>query len=140
MIFSCPIYMPLDISDRKLITFKMTRDGTSTNRVAYSPLNHLLRAGVDGVMAARGLLENPALFRGDESCPWEAVEVFIRKVVRQPIPFNSVVNHLSEMCGSDGGQCGKTLLGKEERRELMGCRSMVELIDYLDSVREIRRL
>ena len=33
--------------------------------------------GADGIMSARGLLENPALFAGYERTPWEAVERYI---------------------------------------------------------------
>lgn len=95
--------------------------------------------GVDGVMAARGLLQNPGLFRGGEGCSWEVVERFMSEVVRRPIPFKLVVHHLSEMVGSDKSQCGSTLLTKEERRGMMACMSMVELIDFLDGVREVRR-
>lgn len=91
-------------------------------------------------MAARGLLENPALFAGYESCPWEAVEVFMGRVVRKPLPVGLVVHHVSEMVGSDRSQRGKTLLSKEERGRLVECRSMVELIDFLDGVKELRRL
>jgi len=94
--------------------------------------------GADGVMAARGLLRNPALFKGFERCPWEAVEVFLNKVVKAPIPFKLVVHHLGEMCNGQGGEVG--LLGKEERAGLMACGSMVELIDFFDEVREVRRL
>jgi tRNA-dihydrouridine synthase 4 len=100
--------------------------------------------GIDGVLAARGLLQNPALFQGYESCPWEVVEVFMSKVMKRPIPFKLVVHHLTEMCGSDrvGGVAGRgagTLLNKEERMKLVACRSMVELVDFLDSVRTMRR-
>ncbi|KAL1920880.1 uncharacterized protein VTP21DRAFT_11515 [Calcarisporiella thermophila] len=34
--------------------------------------------GVDGVMAARGLLRNPALFAGFERTPWECVEKYVK--------------------------------------------------------------
>lgn len=110
---------------------------------------HVEETGVDGVMAARGILENPAMFdgegRGDRGCPWEAVEVFMGRVVRAPVPWKLVVHHLSEMVGSDrvtgtvGGGRG-TLVTKEERMGLMGCESMLEVVDWLDGVKEVRRL
>jgi tRNA-dihydrouridine synthase 4 len=103
--------------------------------------NHVKLTGVDGVMAARGILQNPGLFRGgDSGCEWDVVERFMSEVVKKPIPFKLVVHHLSEMVGSDRSQKGTTLLTKEERKEMMACMSMVELIDFLDRVREVRRL
>jgi tRNA-dihydrouridine synthase 4 len=96
---------------------------------------------VDGVMAARGILQNPALFheKGMDGCPWEAVEVFLGNTARAPLPFKLVVHHLGEMCGTDHTQKKKPLLTKEERLEMMECRSMIELLDYLDTIRKIRR-
>jgi tRNA-dihydrouridine synthase 4 len=101
-------------------------------------------------MSARGILENPALFAGFDSCPWEAVESFLNHVVKKPIPFKLVVHHLNEMVGSDrvggvgglgkGGRANGTLLSKEERMGLLACKDMLELIDFLEGVREIRRL
>jgi tRNA-dihydrouridine synthase 4 len=99
-----------------------------------------------GVMAARALLSNPALFKGYDSCPWEAVEKFMSYVVKAPIPFKLVVHHLGEMFGSGGhGERGRdgvsgTLLTKRERVEMVNCRNMLELVDWLDGVRELRRL
>ena len=46
-----------------------------------------------GLMSARALLANPALFAGHESCPWEAVELFMNKVVRAPLPLKLVQHH-----------------------------------------------
>lgn len=46
-----------------------------------------------GLMAARALLTNPALFAGYDACPWEAVEVFLNKVVRAPLPLKLVQHH-----------------------------------------------
>jgi tRNA-dihydrouridine synthase 4 len=97
-------------------------------------------------MAARAILSNPALFKGFESCPWEAVEKFMSYVIRAPIPFKLVVHHLGEMCGNGGhGERGGdgvsgALLTKKERAEMVNCRDMLELIDWLDGVKELRRL
>lgn len=146
---STPSSHPVDLEAIKLLT-----EHTTVPTIANGDIFTLRNAeecvrltGVDGVMSARGLLENPALFTGEERCPWEAVEVFMGKVVRAPLPFKLVVHHLSEMVGSDhlggtvgGGNSKGTLFSKEERMGLMECGGMVELIDYLDSVREVRRL
>lgn len=99
---------------------------------------HVRATDVDGVMSARGILENPGLFSTymqGENCTWEVVETFMNKVVKAPLPFKLVVHHLSEMVGSDRGQRGKTLLTKEERNKLMECKSFVEVIDLLDEYR-----
>jgi tRNA-dihydrouridine synthase 4 len=101
---------------------------------------HVKATEVDGVMAARGLLQNPGLFKGQEGCSWNVVERFMSEVVKRPIPFKLVVHHLSEMVGSDRSQCGSTLLTKEDRKEMMACGNMVELIDFFDEVRELRRV
>lgn len=140
---STPSSRPVDMEAIKLLTSHTTVP-TLSNGDVFSLADahqHAEELGVDGVMSARGLLENPALFKGYETCPWEAVEYFMNKVVKEPVPFKLVVHHLSEMCGTDRsvGREG-ALLGKEERRGLMGCGSMVELMDWLDEARGVRRL
>ncbi|KAG4438214.1 hypothetical protein IFR05_006287 [Cadophora sp. M221] len=115
------------------------------------------RTGVDGVMSARGLLECPGLFddggrvvgeqgtEGEgievEDNRWEVLEFFMNSVIKAPIPFKLVVHHISEMVGSDRSQSGRatTLFTKEERAGLMDCKSLLEVIDFVDGVREVRR-
>lgn len=104
-------------------------------------------------MSARALLCNPALFKGWDTCPWEAVEVFLGNVMRAPLPLKLVIHHLVEMCGPvsaeliGSGSAGvdsegtrEALLNKKERGELVACGNMLEVIDWLDSVKEVRRL
>ncbi|PBP23579.1 dihydrouridine synthase [Diplocarpon rosae] len=133
--------------------------------------------GVNGVMSARGLLEEPGFFAAPsvhvappkprprqpvaadaspgsvESGPnpdtsaihrtgddrWAVLTHFVNAVVRAPIPFKLVVHHLSEMGGSDRERKG-ALFTKEQKRGLMECKSMLELLDWLDSVGEVKRL
>jgi len=142
---STPSSHPVDMDAIKLLT-EHTTVPTISNGDVFSLADakkHAEELGVDGVMSARGLLQNPALFAGYANCPWDAVEYFMNKVVKKPIPFKLVVHHLSEMCGTDHSQ-GKAgegpLFDKEMRRGLMECESMIELIDWLDSVRELKRL
>lgn len=102
---------------------------------------HAQQTGVDGVMAARGLLENPALFQGHQHTPWEVLEYFMNQVLQKPIPFKLVIHHLSEMGGTDRTQAGaiRCLFRKDERRALLECRDLLEVMDLLDDIRPMRR-
>ncbi|KAK0657432.1 hypothetical protein B0T16DRAFT_60237 [Cercophora newfieldiana] len=88
-----------------------------------------------GLMSARAILANPALYAGYEACPWEAVDTFLNNAVRCPLPFKLVLHHVSEMCAPGLGPNKKVLLSRKERGELMGCGNMLELIDFLDGKR-----
>lgn len=85
-----------------------------------------------GMMSARALLTNPALFAGHDSCPWEAVEIFMNNVAKAPLPLKLVIHHVSEMCGPGFGKNKQGLLSKKERMVLVSCSTMCELIDFLD--------
>ncbi|KAK1981286.1 dihydrouridine synthase [Colletotrichum cereale] len=85
-----------------------------------------------GLMSARGILANPALYAGHESCPWEAVESFMRHVVRAPMPVKLVQHHLHEMCGPGMGPVKRALLNRQERAALLGLDNMVDVIDFMD--------
>jgi len=82
--------------------------------------------GVDGVMAARGILEDPTLF-SDRSVPRrDCVLKFLEHAVRAPIPFPLVLHHAAEMTAS------MREMTKKKRRELMECRDLVDLIDFAE--------
>jgi tRNA-dihydrouridine synthase 4 len=143
---STPSSQPVNLEAIKLLTSHATVPTLSNGDIftLSDATKHSSLTGVDGVMSARGILQNPALFAGFEACPWKAVETFMNKVVKAPIPFKLVVHHLSEMVGSDraGGQVGGgtgPLLSKEERMEMMGCQNMLDLLDLLDGIREVGR-
>jgi tRNA-dihydrouridine synthase 4 len=101
--------------------------------------------GLSGFMSARGLLANPALFDGHTSTPWEAVEYFMCRVMRAPIPLKLTVHHLSEMCGPGMGSDKHALLSRRERAGMTQMEDLLELIDFLDEKmmkelgREMRR-
>lgn len=111
------------------------------------------KTGLDGVMSARDILHNPALFSGEETCTWEAVEVFLNFCVKAPLPFKLVVHHLNVM--TEGGKSGSPgllqgdygvrakvvpLLTKAERLRLIDCRDLLDVIDLLDEIRGVRRM
>ncbi|EQB57619.1 dihydrouridine synthase [Colletotrichum gloeosporioides Cg-14] len=85
-----------------------------------------------GLMSARGILANPAIYAGYEACPWEAVESFMRHVIRAPIPVKLVQHHLHEMVGPGMGPDKKTLLDKQERAALQRLDSMIDVIEFMD--------
>ena len=76
-----------------------------------------------GVMSARGLMENPALFAGYASTPAEAVDQFMTYAMQCPLPYKLLLHHLSEMTGR--------LLTKKQRIEMLACRDALDLIDWL---------
>lgn len=80
-------------------------------------------------MAARALLLNPALFAGWDATPVECIQKFLREAVGAPIPFSLVLHHVGEM---SAGMAQGEGLGREARRALMGCRDLVDLIDFVE--------
>lgn len=79
---------------------------------------------VDGVMAVRGILANPALFSGLDTTPWGAVELFWDLASSYGLPFRVTQHHLSQMMD-------KIVLRKliKEMHELT---CLVDLIDWFD--------
>jgi tRNA-dihydrouridine synthase 4 len=85
-----------------------------------------------GVMAARGLTTNPALFAGFSRCPWGAVERFIDYVMKYNIPFRLTQHHVSEML--------EGMITKKERAKMNDATTNItELIDWLDERFVLRR-
>jgi tRNA-dihydrouridine synthase 4 len=87
-------------------------------------------------MTARALLSNPALHAGHSTCPWAAVETFLNNAARCPLPYKLVQHHVGEMCAPGMGPDKTALLSKAQRAGVMACGNMVELVDFLDGVRE----
>lgn len=99
------------------------------NGDAYAPSDVAKIAaetGADGIMAARGLLENPTFFAGFDATPAESVLKFLECAIRCPIPYPLVLHHVGEMTGRMSG------MGKKERKKLMDCEDLIDLIDYID--------
>lgn len=83
--------------------------------------------GVDGVMSARGLLENPALFAGFDKCPWDAVELFWHYSMEfGTLPYQLLQHHLHYMLKSIG--VSESLL-----KDFKQVRNTCELIDWFDT-------
>lgn len=88
--------------------------------------------GVDGVMAARGLMLNPALFANHQKTPWGAVERFLDYNMRSPLPYRLTLHHMSEMM--------EAMIPRRERAQMVdSCKTVIELIDWLDARFVLRR-
>ncbi|KAI0913189.1 dihydrouridine synthase 4-like protein [Ustulina deusta] len=91
-----------------------------------------------GLMSARALLANPALFSGYETCPWEAINIFMNNVARAPLPLKLGIHHLTEMCGAGFGPDRSALLSKKERIRLTEFDNWIDVIDFIDDVKQTR--
>ncbi|KAG5922242.1 hypothetical protein E4U42_005534 [Claviceps africana] len=91
-----------------------------------------------GFMSARGLLANPALHAGSPACPWDALETFLCRLVRAPLPFKLALHHVQQMTGPGMAPDKTALLSKRERAELNAAGDMLDLMDFLDRVVEQR--
>lgn len=79
--------------------------------------------GVNGVMAARGILENPAMYAGYESTPIQCISDWVRLALTVGTPFTCFHHHLIYMC-----EKGQT---RAERRVFNSLSSTAAVIDYI---------
>lgn len=95
-------------------------------------VDHIVQhTGVDGVMSARGILRNPALFSGYKSTPWRAVELFWDYVTAYGLPYRLTQHHFSEMLDDE--------LSKKEKKIMNECNTLLDLINWFDQHFDLRR-
>ena len=85
---------------------------------------------VDGVMAARGLLENPGFYAGYEQTSKEIVESWLKISLETGTQFSCFHHHLSYML--------ERLFSRSERKYFNGLNSTSAVIDYLDKNFDIK--
>lgn len=112
------------LKDSGVVKVPMIANGDAFSLADVKRIAHL--TGADGVMAARGILENPAMFAGYETVPVRCVQDFMYWAIKCPIPFPLVLHHVSEMTARMEG------MGKKERRRLGECKDLVDLIDFVE--------
>lgn len=80
--------------------------------------------GVDGVMAVRGVLSNPALFAGFKQTPWAAIELFWDYASGYGLPFRITQHHLSEMLDK--------VIPRKIIKQMNETNCLVDMIDWFD--------
>lgn len=125
--FSSPLLRPEGAPLSVAASYK-PRSETGPSSSTSSPMLPKLA----GLMSARAILANPALFSNQGTCSWDVVERFMNRVARAPLPLKLVQHHLTEMTGPAFGPDKRSLLNKKERMALIACTNMLDLIDLLD--------
>ncbi len=82
------------------------------------------QTGVKGVMAARGLLDNPALFAGYDHTPLECIEKYVRLAIGYGSNHFIMHHHLMYMMDSS--------MSKAEKRKFNSLTSIAGILDYLE--------
>jgi tRNA-dihydrouridine synthase 4 len=67
------------------------------------------KTGVDGVMAARGLLQNPALFAGYDKVPLDCIMEFIDIALQVGLPSHTLHQHLMYMLFEHHNRAGSNV-------------------------------
>jgi tRNA-dihydrouridine synthase 4 len=86
------------------------------------------QTGVNGIMSARGLLENPALFAGHEKTPWSAVSRYTELAIKYGSCHAIMHHHLSTMMQS--------LLPNADLRHFNTLTSIPSVLDFLNNFYE----
>ncbi|KAI6785883.1 tRNA-dihydrouridine(20a/20b) synthase [NAD(P)+]-like protein [Emericellopsis cladophorae] len=135
-----PVLLSGDVFDARALPFQASTPATHDTLTLNDILPRDKTGGpkpsntnIAGFMSARGLLSNPALFGGHATCPWEAVEYFMNRVARAPIPFKLTLHHVHEMVSPGMGKDKTALLDRKERAQLNRLTNMFDLVDFLDA-------
>ena len=87
--------------------------------------------GVQGAMSARGILENPCLFSGHAITTLEAVAKIMAHAAATGLRYELVQYHVHEMLS-------KTAT-KRQKKQIMECRDMLQLTDWLEDELHLQR-
>ncbi|XP_075064906.1 tRNA-dihydrouridine(20a/20b) synthase [NAD(P)+]-like [Mixophyes fleayi] len=109
---------------------KVIKDSLSIPVVANGDIKSLKEAenihqitGVDGVMAARGLLTNPAMFAEYEETPLACIQDWVDIAIEHGTPFTCFHHHLMYMM--------ERITSKQEKRVFNVLSSTSAVLDYL---------
>ncbi|XP_013406740.1 tRNA-dihydrouridine(20a/20b) synthase [NAD(P)+]-like [Lingula anatina] len=79
--------------------------------------------GVNGVMAARGILQNPAMYAGYDATPVQCVRDWLDIALSQGLSFTTFHHHLMYML--------EKVMSRSERRLFNSLSSITAVLDYL---------
>ncbi|CDH59923.1 trna-dihydrouridine(20a 20b) synthase [Lichtheimia corymbifera JMRC:FSU:9682] len=82
------------------------------------------KTGVDGVMSARGLLQNPAFFSGYEYTPWECIEEYVHLALGYGTNHFIFHHHLMYMF--------EDIMSNAERKTFNTLSSIPAILDHLE--------
>lgn len=94
------------------------------------------RCNVQGVMAVRGVLNNPAMFSGYEFTPWKAIELIVHYSIEYGLHFALLQHHLHCMLSNSNPKPSSKILKKLMGNEI---KSTFDIIDYLDAYFILKR-
>ncbi|CCG81400.1 tRNA-dihydrouridine synthase [Taphrina deformans PYCC 5710] len=118
---------PVDLAAIKLIKenvqVPVVANGDAFNMTEVNKIYET--TGVDGVMSARGLLSNPALFAGYKTCPWSAIERFMVYAQTYELHQALIQHHVVEMMNSGG------YWKKKDRIEFVTRRGIDDILGFL---------
>ncbi|EMR08175.1 hypothetical protein PNEG_03348 [Pneumocystis murina B123] len=124
---------PVNLNAIKLIKESLNIPVVANGDVfTFSDVNNIAKyTNADGIMSSRGILANPALFSGFDTCPWSAIERFIEYSLSYGLNFHLFKYHILKMMGK--------ILNKKESCELSNQMSIAEILDWIDERFILRR-
>ncbi|KAG0208214.1 tRNA-dihydrouridine(20a/20b) synthase [NAD(P)+]-like protein [Mortierella sp. GBA30] len=117
---------PVNLEGMKLVKEVSTVPVLANGGVfSIEDANRIVEAtGVDGTMSARGILENPALFAGYKTTPWECIEDYVDLALSYGT--NAFIFHHHLMYMFEKTMCNA------ERRTFNSLTTIPAIIDYLE--------
>ncbi|CCJ29241.1 unnamed protein product, partial [Pneumocystis jirovecii] len=124
---------PVNLDAIKLIKESLTIPVVANGDVfTLSDANCIAKyTNVNGIMSSRGILFNPALFSGFDSCPWSAIERFIEYSLSYGLNFHLFQQHILKMMGK--------ILNKKDSVDLSKQIGIVGILDWIDERFVLRR-
>lgn len=91
---------------------------------------------VQGVMAVRGVLNNPAMFSNYLNTPWKAIELIVHYSIEYSLHFALLQHHLHCMLSNSSPKPSSKILKKLMDNEI---KSTFDILDYLDTYFVLKR-